>query len=179
MYGARGNVEHVACFHLMLLQHIGDGAVGNALAELRLVDVVGEALIEESAIPHFGLAVFKTQALPHGVVGMHLYREVALCVNELDEQRHLVVVFFCHLLAENLLGCVSNDRDEVAALPMAVADDAGARWHGAHLPRLTHGRVVVGQLLELDQLMTSPHFLVQDGLEQKWIELRIHAFIEI
>ena len=80
-------------------------------------------------------------ALGHLVVGMHLYAEVALGVDELHQQGQLAVILIVDSTSENLYRMVVDDRHEVSPTPLAVANDANAGRHGTHLPALADGLV--------------------------------------
>ena len=85
-------VEHIACLDLMVGQHLGDGTVFYAF--LVLIGGYGllEAGIEVGAgvglddVPHLRLAHLAMYPLCHLVVGVHLDAEVALGIDELDQQ---------------------------------------------------------------------------------------------
>ena len=138
-------VEHIACLDLMVGQYLGDGTVFYAF----LVFIGGYGLLEAGIevgagvglddVPHLAFAHLAMDALGHLVVGMDLDAEVALGIDELDQQGQLAMVFLVDLLAEDGLGGFVDDRDEVPTLPLTVADDAGAGGYGTHLPTLAYG----------------------------------------
>ena len=89
---AGGEVEDIAGLDLMVGEDLGDGAVFYAF----LVLIGGYGLLEPGIevgawvglddVPHLGLAHLAMDSLGHLVVGMDLDAEVALGIDELDEQ---------------------------------------------------------------------------------------------
>ena len=85
-------VEDIACLDLVIGQHLGDGTVFYAF----LVFIGGYGLLEAGIevgtrvglddVPHLAFAHLAMDALGHLVVGMDLDAEVALGIDELDQQ---------------------------------------------------------------------------------------------
>ena len=119
------------------------------------------------------------QAARHVVVGMHLDAQVASGIDELHQQWQLTMVFLVDRLAEDGLGMLADDRDQIPTLPRAVADDAGAARHCTHLPALTDGLVGRGKTLIGSELTASPHDGVEVRLEEKRVEPCIQRFRDL
>ena len=115
----------------MACQHVGDGAVGNALLILLFRDFRLETAIEIAAglgvehEPHLGLAHLVVHALCHLVVGVNLDAEVSLGIDKLHEQWHLAAILLADGLAEYGLGVGRDDRDEILAFFRAIAYRVG------------------------------------------------------
>ena len=90
-------------------------------------------------VPHLRLAHLAMYPLCHLVVRVDLDAQVALGIDEFDEQGQLAVVFRIDLLAKDGLGSFVDDRDEVPTLPLTIADDAGAGGYSTDLPALAYG----------------------------------------
>ena len=160
-------VEDIAGLDLMVGEDLGDGTVFYAF--LVLIGGYGllEAGIEVGAwvglddVPHLRLAHLAMDALGHLVVGMHLDAEVALGIDELDEQGQLAMILLVDLFAKDGLGSFVDDRDEVPTLPLAVANDAGAGGDGTDLPTLAYGLVRRSKPLIGSELGATP----DDGMQ--------------
>ena len=166
-------VEDIAGLDLMVGEHLGDGTVFYSF--LVLIGGYGllEAGIEVGAgvglddVPHLGLAHLAMDPLGHLVVGMDLDAEVALGIDEFDQQGQLAMVFRIDLLAEDGLGGFVDDRDEVPTLPGAIADDAGAGGYGTDLPTLAYGLAGRGKPFVGSELGATPDDGMEIGFEQQ------------
>ena len=182
---ACGEEEHVARLDLMVGKHLRDGAVGDAPVVFVECDPFAEPRIEMRPfvglddIPHLRFPHLAMQATRHVVVGMHLDAQVASGIDELHQQWQLTMVFLVDSLAEDGLGMLADDRDQIPTLPRAVADDAGAARHCTHLPALTDGFVGRGKTLIGSELTASPHDGVEVRLEEKRVEPCIQRFREL
>ena len=140
-------VENIARLDLVVGKDLGDGAILDAPLVFVGRNLLFEARIEVGTrvglddIPHLGLAHLAMLALGHLVVGMYLYAQVALGIDELDEQGQLAVVFGVDLRTENGIGGLGHDRDQVVTCKGAIADDAGTGGHSTDLPTLANGLV--------------------------------------
>ena len=168
-------VEHIARLDLMVGQHLGDGAVGDAPLVFLGADLPLETGIEVRPfvglddVPHLRLAHLAMLPLRHLVVGMHLDAQVALGIDELHQQGQLTMVSLIDLPAQDGFGLFADDRRQVAARPYAIADDAGAARHRTHLPALAYRFVGRCQTFVGPELMTTPHDGVEVGLEEEWV----------
>ena len=166
-------VEHIAGLDLVVGEDFGDGAVFYSF--LVLIGGYGllEAGIEVGAwvglddVPHLRLAHLAVDALGHLVVGVDLDAQVALGIDELDEQGQLAMVFLGDLLAEDGFGGFVDDRDEVPTLPLTVADDAGAGGYGTDLPALAYGLAGRGKPFVGSELGATPDDGMEIGFEQQ------------
>jgi hypothetical protein len=70
-----------------------------------------------------------------GVVGMYLYGEVFLGVDELHKQGQLAAEFLIDTVAEDVGTEFVDDADDVAAFQRTVGNGAGAGGHGRYFPR--------------------------------------------
>ena len=105
-------------------------------------------------------------ALSHSIVRMNLDAEVAMGVDELDEQGQLPVVLAVDGTAEDVGRGLSNDRHQVATSPRAVGDNAGAGGYGTDLPALANGHIDGRQPLEGAEALTTPDDRVEIGFEE-------------
>ena len=170
---AGGEVEYIAGLDLMVAQDLGDGAVFYAF----LVLIGGYGLLEAGIevgtgvglddVPHLRLAHLAMDTLGHLVVRVHLDAEVALGIDELDEQGQLAMVFRIDRTAKDGLGGFVDDGDEVPTLPGAIADDAGAGGHGTDLPTLAYGLAGRGEPFVGPESGATPDDGVQIGFEQQ------------
>ena len=164
-------VEDIARLDLVVGKDLGDGAILDALLVFVGRDLLFEARIEVGTrvglddIPHLGLAHLAMLALGHLVVGVHLYAQVALGIDELDQEGQLAVVLGVDRLAQNGIGVFGHDRDQVATHKGAIADDAGAGGYCTDLPTLANGLVGRRQALVGAKLRTTPNHGVEIGVE--------------
>lgn len=166
-------VEYIAGLDLMVCEDLGDGAVFYAF--LVLIGGYGllEAGIEVGAwvglddVPHLRLAHLAVDALGHLVVGVDLDAQVALGIDELDQQGQLAMVFRIDGFAEDGLGGFTDDGDEVPTLPGAIADDAGAGGDGTDLPALAYGLAGRGKPFVGSELGATPDDGMEIGFEQQ------------
>ena len=164
-------VEYIARLDLVVGKDLGDGAILNAPLVFVGRDLLFEARIEVGTrvglddIPHLGLAHLAMLALGHLVVGMHLNAQVALGIDELDQEGQLAVILGVDRLAQNGIGVFGHDRDQVATHKGAIADDAGTRGYRTDLPTLANGLVGRCQALVGAKLRTTPDHGVEIGVE--------------
>ena len=164
-------VEDIARLDLVVGKDLGDAAVLNALLVLVGGDLLFEAGIEVGTrvslddIPHLGLAHLAMLALGHLVVGMHLDAQVALGIDELDQEGQLAMVLGVDGLAQDGIRGLGHDRDQVATHKGAIADDAGTRGYCTDLPTLANGLVGRCQALVGAKLRSTPDHGVEIGVE--------------
>ena len=95
-------VEDVTLVDFMFGKDLGDGAVVDSLPIFLWCYLLPETGIETGTglgiedVPHLGLSVFVVLTLGHLVVGVYLYGEVLLGIDNLGEQGQLVVVSLCY-----------------------------------------------------------------------------------
>jgi hypothetical protein len=77
----------------------------------------------------------------HLVIGMNLYAQVALGIDEFHQQGQFAAVFLVDLLSENLVGILVNHSNQALSLPFPIADDTTAIGYSTHLPTLANGFV--------------------------------------
>ena len=116
-------------------------------------------------IPHLGLAHLAVYTLSHLVVGMHLDAQVALGIDELDQEGQLAVVLGVDGLAQNGIRGLGHDRDQVATCEGTIADDAGTGGYGTDLPALANGVIGRSQALVGAKLVATPDNGVEIGVE--------------
>ena len=103
-------VEDIALVDFMFGKDLGDGAVVDTLLIFLWRYLLPEAGIEAGTglgiedVPHLGLSGFMVLTLCHLVVGMYLYGEVLLGIDDLGEQGQLVVVSLCHGFPKTAMG---------------------------------------------------------------------------
>ena len=102
-------------------------------------------------------------ALCHLVIGMYLYAQVALGIDELHQQGELALIALMDGFAKDGLWVFFDNRHEVSTLPAAIANDAGTGGYSAHLPAFAYRLIRGLQALIWPELMTSPN---------NWMEVR-------
>ena len=126
-----------------------------------------KAVIQERArftvqhIPHLGLAARQPLLLSLLVVGVHLDGELLARVDKLDEQGKQITVARVVLLADQQLLLLRQHVVEFPALVFAVGDNSLVVFHARHLPALAHLVEGLLQVLERDNLVTTPNRLLQ------------------
>ena len=96
VYAAGGNEEDVALDDVVAGQGVADGVVGHPPLVLRWREAVLQPIVDEApagrrqGVPHLVLAVQAPLQSCGLIVGMHLYGEVLLGIDELYEQRKFV-----------------------------------------------------------------------------------------
>ena len=164
-------VEDIARLDLVVGKDLGDGAILNAPLVFVGGNLLFEARIEVGTrvglddIPHLGLAHLAMFALGHLIVGVHLNAQVALGIDELDQEGQLAVILGVDCLAQNGIGVFGHDRDQVATHKGAIADDAGTRGYCTDLPTLANGLVGRCHALVGAKLRTTPDHGVEIGVE--------------
>ena len=115
-----GQVEHIAGRDLMTGQDTGDGIVadmlpifvGRYLAAETGIEIASRFGVDD--VPHLALAHLAVDALSHSIVRMNLDAEVAMGIDELDEQWQLPLVLAVDGTAEDVGGRFPDDRHQVA-----------------------------------------------------------------
>ena len=101
----------------------------------KAVDYLGTLLCFND-IPHLGLAVFHSTFACQRVVGMHLYRQAVVRVNNLDKQRKIVAEVLIILLAYQFAHINLKGIIEGVALKESVGDDRLVVLHCRQRPQL-------------------------------------------
>ena len=165
------DIKYISWSDFVSGEDFDDGVVLYAIAKLVLADFPlksGEETGSRSCVyhvPHLRLASLAMDAAGHLVIGVNLYAQVALGVNELDEQGQLVVILTRHLVAEDFLRPAGDDADQVLAGPGTVGDDTGAGRYGADLPRFPYRFGISGQTLDTGEAVSAPDDMMQVGLK--------------
>ena len=165
--GARGNEEHVPPLHGHAVEDVGEaalldgGLVGLAGGILLEAVVESRALLAVQNVPHFGLAVLPLMLQGILVGGVYLHRQVALGVDELDEEREVII-----LLAGRAQGFLAQSGDIIGegqtrivtrgdnALPVLVSGQLPALGQGSH----------VGVLVEFGlEPLPAPEVVLEGG----------------
>ena len=169
--------EHVAGMHVVAGQHLGDGAVRDALLVFLGRDFLGHAGEQVRArlridhIPHFGLSL--GAVVPHGgqlVVRMDLHGQVGEGVDELDQQRELVAGVGIHVLAHETALVLLHEIRDGAALEGAVRDHGLVSFHAGQFPAFADVLLFGFHALVGGDLLAAP----DDGLEDGFEFQRIH-----
>ena len=77
--------------------------------------------------------------LSHGVVWVHLYAEVALGVDELDQEGQLTMVLLAYGLTKDGFWMLADNGYEIATSIRTIGNDTGTGRNGTHLPTLANG----------------------------------------
>ena len=150
----------------MTCDDIGQASVGNALAQFVGRNLLRKTAIDTSSgfrfdnVPHLVLTHLSVYRFGHFVIGMHLYAQVLLSVNKLDEQWHLPIVVFVNGLSEYLPFVGRDDLIERFAGQRSVSNDAGAVGNAADLPGFTNRSLGMWKLLPVGKIMSAPNSLV-------------------
>ena len=109
---------------------------------------------------------------------MDLYGEVALGVDELDEQRELSFPALVGALAQQFGAVEGDDLGEGLACQWAVADDGFLAGHGTDFPTLADAAVVGFETFEGAKTMAAPDDLEHVVLKEEGIEWWFHSSVE-
>ena len=167
MDAACGEKEDVAVLDRIFRQSVGDGVVLHHLLILCRCDLLLQAAAQRGRgvafhhIPHLGLAARQPLLLSLLVVGVHLDGELLARVDKLDEQGKQIAVARVVLLADQQLLLLRQHVVEFPALVFAVGDNSLVVFHARHLPALAHLVEGLLQVLERDNLVTTPNRLLQ------------------
>jgi hypothetical protein len=157
-------IEDITGFDLMVSKDFGDGAVNHALLVFLGGYLLFEACIEVGAwlslddVPHLGFTHLTMLSHSHLVIRMHLDAEVALCINELDEQRQFALVFLVNGFAKDIFWMLVDNGDQIAAFITAIAYYAGAGWHSTNLPTLTNRFISWFQAFIWSKFISAPDY---------------------
>ena len=118
---ASREVEDITGLDGVVSEDLGDGTVLDALLVFLGGNLLFEAGIEVGArvglddIPHLALAHLAMLTLGHLVVGVDLDAQVALGINELDEQGQLAMVTLVDGLTKDGIWVLGDGRDQISA----------------------------------------------------------------
>ena len=169
---ACGEIEDIARLDLVVGKDLSDSAISDATVVFFQGYLQFETGIEmrpfigPDDIPHLRLTHLTMQPPRHVVVGMDLDAQVALRINELDQERQLAVVSSIDSLAKDGLGEFADDRNEVTPFPLTIGDDAGAPKDSTDFPAFTNGISGGRQAFVGAKLATAPDNRVEIGLEK-------------
>ena len=144
MDAARGDEEHVALAHLIACQGIAYGVILHHMLILLGGNLFFQSVVEMCAlvrlqdIPHLGLAMLFSQFVCCLFIGMHLNRQVALGVDELDEQRELIAEAAVIVGSQKALALLAHQLVERLALVLALAHHGLAARHAREFPTLAY-----------------------------------------
>ena len=165
--GACGDEKHVPPLHGHAVEDVGEaalldgGLVGLSGGILLEAVVESRALLAVQDVPHLGLAVLPLMGEGILVGGVYLHRQVSLGVDELDEEREVII-----LLAGRAQGFLAQSGDVVGegqtrivtrgdnALPVLVSGQLPALGQGGH----------VGVLVEFGlESLPAPEVVLEGG----------------
>ena len=92
------------------------------LGGVKMENFGGMSLVKKISVTGMGIALFVVLTLCHLVIRMHLNGEVFVSINDLGEERELVVVFPRYLLSKDFLRSAVYYLREVIACPCAILD---------------------------------------------------------
>ena len=87
---------------------------------------------------------------------MHLDREVAVCIDKLDEQWKLIAETLVVLFSEEASLPFCNNLVEALALHLAIGYDAFISWYSRDFPAFSHILLLYVEMLESDNLTATP-----------------------
>ena len=168
---ASGDEEAVVFLHLVLCEGVGDGVVLHHLLVLLGCDLHLQTVVElgvgvtGQSVPHLSLAALLALLAGNLVVGVYLDGEVAVGVDELDEQWKLVAEALVVLRAEEAVLQFSHHLVEVLALILTVGNDRFVTLHAGDFPALAHVLLLDVEVLERNNLIATPDGGLQQRLE--------------
>ena len=175
--------EHIVFLHLVFCQRIADAVFGHYLFIALRRELPGESAVERGMrfrlhhIPHFRFPAGQSVLVCNLVGGVHLYGEVAVRIDELDEQREAVaeaqVVFASHELIAQAVYKLRQRNTLVGPF----GHDALAARHGTDLPALADEVALLLRLLEVSNLTPTPDGFFQYGFKFEYIHYLAFLFI--
>ena len=175
--------EHIVFLHLVFCQRIADAVFGHHLFIALRRELPGESAVERGMrfrlhhIPHFRFPAGLSVAMSNLVGRMHLDGEVALRIDELDEQREAVseaqVVFASHELITQAVYKLRQRNTLVGPF----GHDALAAWHGTNFPALANEVALLLCVFELSNLTPTPDGFFQYGFKFEYIHYLALLFI--
>ena len=143
MDAACGDEEYVTLLHVVIGQGIGDGVVLHHRLILLRCNLLFQTVVEATvshAVPHFRLAVGIAMTVCNLVVGVDLYREVLLGIDELDEQREFITEALVVLFSDEQSFLFAHQLVETFAFLRAVGHDGLTAADARDLPTLANIR---------------------------------------
>ena len=114
-------------------------------------------------IPHLGLSVLHAALLRQFVVGVHLYREPVVGVDNLHQQREIDAEMVKVLLTDELAHINLQGFVDGVVGQKAIGDDRLVSLHAGECPQLAAvGQRVVVETESLD-FIAAPYFLFEQG----------------
>ena len=162
-----------------------DAAGGGEGRELFFGDGRGEAVDELGAglcvddVPHFAFAVGHIAEAREVVVGMDLYGEAVVGVDDFDEEWEVVAEVFVVFLADEVAHVDFKEFGEVVVGKRAVGDDGFVVFDARedpHLAAVWEGRVIEA---ERGYFVATPYFVFEEGEEFERIEHRCEGFLRV
>ena len=107
-------IKHITCLDLVVSKDFRDGAILYPLLVFVGCDGLLEAgvemgtLVSADDVPHLGLAHLPMFTHGHLIIGMDLYAQVFLRIDELHQQRKLTMILLVDCLTKDLLWMVIN-----------------------------------------------------------------------
>ena len=136
------DVERVARPGLDSIDRLKERAVGHATVKLGLRQAAIESCADDCSrlglqdIPHLVLAHAAVAAHRHLVARVHLHREVATGVDQLDEQRETVSIAAIHVTPHQVSAIAPHQPCQRKALVLALRHDRLAPGHRREFPTL-------------------------------------------
>ena len=96
---------------------------------------------------------------------MHLYRKVALGINQLDEQGKVVAIAAIDIFAHQVSAIAMHQLGERQPHIRALGYHRLPSGHGRQFPTLADGFIVSRQSLEGHQLIATPQDRFKDAIE--------------
>ena len=165
MHSPERDIEYIARLHLMASQHIADSTVHHSETILQGGNLLLESHQHAGAglgidyIPHLRLTLLAMVAHGHLIVRVHLYAEVLMRINKLDQQGQLPPVLLHHGTTQHLLAHFIGKIVEFTACVGTIADYALPLRKRTNLPALAYWHIGRGQTLPLQEPATAPHHL--------------------
>ena len=126
-------------------------------------------------IPHLGLA--QAVVALHGqlVARVNLHTQVALGIDNLDEQRELAAIVLVHLLAHKVETVAVDEVDKRLSLVGTFGHNRNVALNARDFPTLAYVVQVGINALERGNALAAPQHGLEIRLELKWLYILFHC----
>ena len=160
--------EHLPTMRSVVVHDIHDGAISHTTVIFLRSDVATESrhdlrswlMVDD--IPHLSFAATTVHTLRHHVIRMHLHREVAARVNQLDQQRELVAMLTVHSLTHQFSTMTLNKLGQCQPIVWTAVNHRLMALDTRQFPTLAYLMKFRVYALEGNNLLATPNH----GLEQ-------------
>ena len=177
----RRDEKDIARFDLLIVQYFTQSIVLHHFDIIHPSHFAVEAhhefgiLVGLHHIPHFGFSIAYATFFGQFVVGMHLHRKPVVGIDDFEQQRKLLAIFVEYAFPNQVAHESLYQVVDFVALKVAVGHFAllvPKTRKQPHFAAVGQQAIVQSKLI-LD-LTPAPDFVLENGLEFKWIKYRLH-----